>query len=435
MEKIGQLNVFEQQPGLAGLYTQICFCFSVEDESSHATIVDALTKGLERLTASFPWLAGQVVNEGSSEGNTGVFKIVPLNKIPQLVVKNLRSDPSTLIAPRNTLPGCPGTEIRPVLLLQANFITGGLLLTFVAQHNTMDMTGQGHLIRFFSKACHNEQFTEEEVAAGDRTNKDLVPLLDESYRQGPELARQAIQHIPPVGVNSVHETLLPPPKSSWAYFKFSKASLEAIKTIATKTLSSGFISTDDALSAFIWQSIIRARLPRLEASSISTFARAVDVRRFFGISKLYTGLLQNMTYKTHTLQHLIAAPLGTIASQLRSLVDPQTSTLKYDTRALATCLERSPDRSILSFTATINLSTDIMLSSWAKVEAYDLDFNLGLGVPECVRRPRFLPFESLLYLMPRSREGGIALAVCLREEDMERLRGDGEFGKYGVYVG
>ncbi len=105
-------------------YTQICFCSSVADTSSHSAIINALTSGLERLSASFPWLVGKVVNEGSGKGNSGVFKIKPLEKIPRLVVKDLRPDPSistmdvlrqakfpismldeNIIAHRKTLPG------------------------------------------------------------------------------------------------------------------------------------------------------------------------------------------------------------------------------------------------------------------------------------------------------------------------------------------
>jgi len=88
-----------------------------------------------------------------------------LEKIPRLVVKDLRHDPSiptmdalrranfpfgmlddTIIAPCKTIPGSfdeTASDSAPVFLLQANFITGGFLLTFVGQHSTMDMTGQG----------------------------------------------------------------------------------------------------------------------------------------------------------------------------------------------------------------------------------------------------------------------------------------------------
>ena len=455
------LDIFGQQP-LLKIYTQICFCFSVADASSHSAIINTLTNGLERLSASFPWVAGKVVNEGSSEGNSGIFKIKPLEKIPRLVVKDLRHDPSiptmdalrranfpfsmldeTIIAPRKTLPGSSDestSDSAPVFLLQANFITGGLLLTFVGQHNTMDMTGQGQIIHLFSKACRNEQFTSEELSSGNLARRNLIPLLDDSYKPGSELARQIVQPTPsyPISTGTNGYPELPPaPKCTWTYFTFHPTSLTALKSLATKTITlpSGYISTDDALSAFIWQSVIRARLPRLNPITESTFARAVNVRHYLGIPQTYPGLIQNMTYHTYTLQKLVEEPLGGIASQLRSALDPKTSNLGYDTRALATFLNRTPDKNIISFIATLDLSADITLSSWAKLNCYELDFSLGLGEPEAVRRPRFEPVESLIYLMPRTLDGEIAVAICLRDEDMERLRADEEFAKYGKYIG
>ena len=143
------LEVLGQTPFLYKLYTQICCVFPVPDPSAHAAIVDTLAKGLERLAGSFPWLAGQVINEGASEGNTGVYRIIPGDKIP-LVIKDLRHDRSVptldalrranypfsmldeeLIAPCMTL-NLPGSSIglakdsAPVFCVQANFITGGL---------------------------------------------------------------------------------------------------------------------------------------------------------------------------------------------------------------------------------------------------------------------------------------------------------------------
>jgi hypothetical protein len=75
-----------------------------------------------------------------------------------------------------------------------------------------------------------------------------------------------------------------------------------------------------------------------------------------------------------------------------------------------------------------------MLSSWAKVDCCELDFNLGLGRPEAVRRPQFQPVESLIYLMPRTLGGEVAVAICLRDEDMERPGADEEFAKYGRHI-
>jgi trichothecene 3-O-acetyltransferase len=457
MDLNDQLDPLGQSPALR-IYTQISLCFSILDPSSHPAITSTLTNGLERLSASFPWLAGQLVNKGSGEGNTGVFGIQPFEKMPTLVVKDHRNNPlilsmddlrranfpfsmldESIFASRKTIPGSPDELLTlPIFLVQANFITGGLVLTFDGQHNTMDMTGQGHIINLFSKACRNEEFTSEELSSGNLTRRNLIPLLDDLYKPGPELAHQVMNLNPSPSVSKETDDRPAPPKCTWAYFTFPSASLTALKALATKSItlpSGGYISTDDALTAFIWQSITRARLPRINPAVKSTLARAVDVRRHLGIPQTYPGLMQNMTFHTYTSQKLLEEPLGGVASQLRSAVDPKSSSLKYNTRALATFLDRSPDKNAVYFVGALDLSTDIMLSSWAKVDCFELDFGLGLGNPEAVRRPRFDPVESLLYLMPKTPDGEIAVAVCLRDEDMERLKLDEQFARYGSYIG
>ena len=149
---------------------------------------------------------------------------------------------------------------------------------------------------------------------------------------------------------------------------------------------------------------------------------------------MYPAPVQNMTYNTYKLWKLVEEPLGGIASQLRSALDPETSKLAYQIRALATFLNRTPDKSVTSLTATLNSSSDLMLSSWAKFDCHKLDFGFGMGTPEAVRRPRFDPVESLVYFLPKRQGSEIGVAICLRNEDLERLRADVEIAKYGTYI-
>ncbi|KAF2725166.1 hypothetical protein K431DRAFT_281132 [Polychaeton citri CBS 116435] len=444
------LDILGQQP-LLRIYTQISLCYSVQDGLAHSRVVDTLTNGLERLSSSFPWVAGQVHGENISNGNTGIFKIKPLERVAGLIVKDYRNDHSVpsyeslkqsgfpmsmldenLIAPRNTLPKPEEFNMdSPVFLVQANFIEGGLILTFNGQHQAMDMTGQGQVISLLSKACNNVAFTASELETGNLARRNLVPHLDESYVPGAELLPQLVK--PP---KDGEPAPAPPPKSTWTSYLFSPSSLSALKAKATETLpaASSFISTDDALSAFIWQAIARARLPRIGSGATSTFARAVDARRYLSVPSTYTGLLQNMAYSTIKAEDLSKDPLGTVASKLRAAVDPKTSDVAYRTRALATHMYRSSDKTSINFTATIDTSTDIMLSSWAKLDCYDLDFGLGLGKPECVRRPQMVAYPGLLYLLPKARNGEIGLAICLSDGDLARLREDTEFAEYGKEV-
>ncbi|KAJ5909608.1 hypothetical protein N7504_004251 [Penicillium tannophilum] len=142
------LDVLGQQPDFYRLYTQICSIHSVPKPSTDDTIVRSLRGGLDR----------EVVNEGSSAGNTGVTPIVPSGTIP-LVVKYLRQDayaPTVNYLRKSNFP----MSMLDLFALQANFITGGLILTIAGQHTVMDMTGQDSVISWMSKACHGTPFTE-----------------------------------------------------------------------------------------------------------------------------------------------------------------------------------------------------------------------------------------------------------------------------------
>ena len=441
------LDILGQQPLLSKLYTQITLCFEKPDDVADEDVTKTLTRGLERLADSIPWVAGTVERNEGESGCGCDYAIVPWEKAPRLVVKDLRDDSSMpsmekLMTARFPMEALDESRLSPcktlsfaadmtpyVFTVQATFIKGGILLTFVAQHNTMDMVGQGEIIRLLSKACRGEELSTEEIANGNASRHDLVPYLDDSWQPGPELDCQTMK--PESGPRPT------PPKCTWAYLGFSSGSLASLKAGASKdvTASARYVSTDDTLSAFIWQCVTRVRLARLESTATSTFARAVDVRHYLGVSPTSTGVIQNMTYNTLSASDVVSQPLGTVASRLRESLDPETSQMEYRTRGLATVLRRSSDKMEMSFTAAVDPSTDISFSSWAKIDLYGLDFNLGLGKPEAVRRPGFDPVESLMYVMPRRPDGELVVGICLREEDMAGLRGDNEFMKYGTYIG
>jgi hypothetical protein len=440
------LDNFGQQ--ILPIYTQICFCFPVVDEQSYPRVIQTLETALEKLHAQFPWLAGRVVNEGATVSSTGVFKIKTIGQAPRLIVKDIRHDSSfpsmealrragfpinafdeDIVAPRKTRIG-GGHVVGPeVLLVQATIINGGLLLTFLGQHQAMDGIGQDHVIRLFSKACRNEVCTDEEREVGNLNTSNAIPLLDTSCDLPPNVSDyQIINDQSSNGQNTA-------PACSWTSFSFSKSSLQTLKSTAAQSSPTKSVSTDDALSAFIWKSVTSARLPHLSPTTPSTFARAVDLRQLLAISHMHPGFVQNMTYNTFTVQELADMPLGILAASLRSRIDPETSTLAHDTRALATLLARSEDKSGISFAASIKRTSDIFFSSWAKMRAYEYDFGPLMGRAEAVRRTRSHITEGLMYLMPKSPEGEIGLVACLSDEDMAVLRTDSEFLRFADYVG
>ncbi|KAF3922571.1 hypothetical protein ABW21_db0209346 [Orbilia brochopaga] len=439
------------------IYTQICLCYALPDSSStrYPQIIETLQGGLERLAASFPWAAGQVVCEGTGPGNSGVYKIKPLENAPVLIVKDLREDSDaptmeslrkasfpirmldeSVICPRSTFI-MPGSKPQEVVLIQLTLITGGLLFSFLGHHSVMDGVGQGQLMHLLNKACRNEPFTPEELSICNAPRRHVIPLLDDSYTPGEELKHQmfaAPATPPPLADSPLH----PPPPKIWANFIFSGQSLVELKAAASASLASGYVSTDDCITSLVWQCVTRARLPHLDPEDKVTLARAVDARKPLGMPATYPGVVNNMTYHTSTASLLTdpdSMSLGAIATNLRAEIDPKTSSLSYMTRALATYVDRAADKTTLNITATLDLAKDIMLSSWARLPCYSMDFGMGIGVPEAIRRPQFAPTESLMYLMPRRADGEVVLALCLREDAMERLTNDPEFVQYCECVG
>lgn len=439
------LDTLAQMPLLNKLYTQVTACFATSASITDEHIVRTLTQGLQRLGTAVPWVAGQVVRNSPEKACGCDFSIVPWEKAPRLVVKDLRHDPSaptmeqlrasrfpmgaldeSMLSPCKTLSHA--ADMAPyVFVVQATFITGGLLLTFVAQHNTVDLVGQAEIIRLLSKACQGEEFSQEEVANANIDRHDAVPYLPDSWEPGPELDDQ---------MNPPSQPPPASPKCTWTYFAFSHDNIAKLMAVASNTVTAPamFVSRDDTVSAFIWQSVTRARLQRIDPGAKSAFARAVDVRFAMKASPTYPGLLQNMTYNTIPAKDLATSlPLGVVASHLRTSLDPLN--LASRTQELATVIRRSPDKSNISFTARIDPSTDISFSSWGKAKLYDLDFGLGLGKPEAVRRPRFDPVESLFYIMPMAPDGEFVVAMCLRDEDLEALKADEKFMGYAAYIG
>lgn len=162
--------------------------------------------------------------------------------------------------------------------------------------------------------------------------------------------------------------------------------------------------------------------------------RAVDVRGVLGISSLYPGPIQSNVYTEFPMRRLIEEPLGSIAQQLRLALSDK-SHLEHHTRAIATFLSRTPDKSKFSFGASIDTTTDLIFSSWAKLESSCFDFNLGLGLPEAVRKPKCNEVEGLTFLLPKTSEGDFVVAICLRDEDIEELRSDVVFMENAEYIG
>lgn len=439
-------------------YIVICLIFDLDDDNvSRSDVENALRESLARLAKGFPFLTGQVVMEGRDETHTGRPKIISLDDEIKLHVKDLKEDaefpsmqemrqaqyPMSMLDPEILSPPIAVTwssegfdKIAPVFMLQANFIRGGLILTVTGNHMTMDMTGLGMTISLFSKACLAEPFTAEEIRQGNQPRGDAVPLLGDKYQPGPELDDAYVRPRAIEEKNNPTDSTTPPsppqypPK--WVYFNFKATALANLKKQASNQTITPYISTDDALGALCWQSVARARASRLGNGIRTRFARPISGRKYLGLQGYYLGHMVDMVYEDELDVHNQA--MGNIAGRLRNLL-LQDAKIVQHIRAFATMLDRLPDKSRLVNGALLDPQRDIVLSSYANIRCCELQFGELLGMPNAARRPSMPVWPSLLYLMPKSKNGDIAVAVCLSPDDIEALRRDEVFMEFADYVG
>ncbi|KAK7931415.1 trichothecene 3-O-acetyltransferase [Apiospora marii] len=395
------LDIFGQHPRHSQIYTPVCFGFPCDEQHiSEKSVLAHFQAGLERLTRGFPWITGQVVR-----GDDGIFRIRPYREAPSITVKDLRREFPPIIADllkpgggggipaslldESTLAPCGtfrqptgrGTTgpATPVFLLQANIVPGGLLLVVNGLHSCMDMAGQAQMIRLLAKACRGEPFTTEELSTGNMPRSDiLLPLLDifdEEILKGSKEPIASLAEDKDDQANSPAAAAAAadrpgeqrrPPQTPicWSTFIFSRPALQALKTAASATMPSAqeeegehipFISTDDALSALLWQSITRSRLPRLSPPSpppspaeptttttTTTLTRTVDARKYVpGLSPAYPGDAACKVSSTFDAASLANKPLGAIAAALRARLRPDE--VCDGIRAHATKLARARD--------------------------------------------------------------------------------------------
>ena len=443
-----ELEIFGQTEA-AAVTTPFIFVYPLPDPTALPTILASLEQGLQRLAEAFPWTAGKIVRDA----NSGLYQIQSQDSRPSVILTDHRGKsgvptfqqlesadfPIALLDEEffsaiRVLPGTPDEDRSRVLTVHINQLDGGLVVNLIANHQALDGTGQDQIAYLLDKACHDIPYTDEELRIGNMQRRNIVKLLPDEWQppaDTPYLPRSTSSTGAPAAVNDSKA----PPVAVWANFAFSGQAQVDLKKESSRQIASGYISTNDALNALIWQSIARARSARLPPETKCTLGRAIDPRRYCDIPTTYPGYISNFAYSTRTLASLSSAQLVELASELRAAIDPDRANLGQATRELATLMHRAENKSTVSVAANLDLDSGIMLSSWTHLRCYSFDFNLGLGKPVAFRRPRMVPVPSLMYLLPRRTDGEVVLCICLRSDDLDALKEDSSFNSYARFIG
>jgi hypothetical protein len=324
--------------------------------------------------------------------------------------------------------------IKPVCIMQANFVKGGLLLTICTFHCVMDANGNDQFIRQFASLCRGEQLSEEYIRWGNADPNTIVPPL--SPGQEP-LSMDGIRA--PSALGAAEPTWPPSPsEGTWRSFRFPRASISALKTEATKLCSPSsevkYISSNDAISTFIWLRIAAARSTHLPKDSTTMLIRAVNGRLRLDnpIHEGYMGHAVMCTFTRVSLQEALNETLSAMAIKVRRDLGQVND---HAVRSFFHLLQNEKDKTTINYGASMNGGTDTMLTSWVSQKLYDASFGDILGKPDFVRRPKLPDAPSLSYLMPMTREGDVDYIVSLSNQDFEALLADNKWQEFVEYLG
>ena len=435
-----------------------------------AAIMSNLVAALDLTLRSMPIVAGSVAlskrksdQQGSLSVQSPYFKAADILSSNDLRAKydyeQLRTAhfPSDGIAFEATAPRLFGkaADSTPVMIVQANFLNGGLLLFLAFHHCVLDEVGIFNVMKVWSSYCRGEVglnlvtpqwFDQSPLLQGAGTGRlenhpEYTLALEGATARA---AEDPSTYYP--GSENVH---------SVTYF-FSDEALGRLKVAATiGTPGDGdegnaWISTNDALSALLWCCITSARVAdstQATTDIFPLFAMAVNGRKLLRppMSPDYCGnavFIAKTLAKADDLLDQQPGRLAKAASLIRKAVNAVDDAYARDVIQMARMVD---DVGRLAPRRQPAIEYSLGCSSWARQPYYSLDWGSTVGgICERVRWRRFKT-DGLFIIFPRMpsaeglheesdvRPGGIEVQLGLRSDHHQRLMEDPIFTDFAQW--
>lgn len=458
----------------------ICYLmlFPFSTSSDNQAVYSGLKAGLSLTLSEIPSIGGYLTRD---EGAAGERLQITIDENPgvRLIYRNLTTPdsqtrfkysyhelkqdnfPCSAFDQEITMP-VPFSVTKPdpaVMAIQTNFIHGGLILSICVHHKACDALALSAVLKTWAKhtAVANMANGNGFQAAIDR----LIPrsmsrapmcnglvgaqlkdfpeyrVLDDRNAMSPARSELVAAAAAPATSPSRLKSPLGPLKL--CIFSISASRLADLKSAASpSTLSDGWISTNDALCAFIWRHITRARghvASILQPNSSSpqgplNFALAVEARRRM-VPALPAEYLGNAAFHCPVTSDLTtvaspSTPLSSVAMLIRKAVSGFNSAKMRGILGLTDSMHKASDLLICVYDEPMR---GLVVSSWADIGLYELEWGPELGKVESVRVPN-LTLDGgtpLCGVFPRMPDGGLEILICLEEPAIQALRGDEEF--------
>ncbi|KAI8298130.1 Acyltransferase easC [Colletotrichum sp. SAR11_240] len=444
-------------------WVRYLFPFQLPQDYDPEAITDIFRRSLQATKDRFPTLACEAVPDpDAKQANALKLQKITDHEIEPVIINDLRhsetftasfeelkakhfpvSSFSAEVFTRCPIWPAPGQRV-PITIVQANFIRGGLILNWNLFHLVGDGQAFYNWIRVWAEETRRAQSLEilDPVRYPDRIYTDRQIAYD-SPQTLPKGKAGRLEDHPEYTIVTDPATQLAKIATTDGHvgqiFYLSKDSLEQLKRDAQpKTSDGSFVSTNDALSALIWRSIMAAQfdVAQLDGSENSVYNIAIDGR---GRSQppihpeamgSFLGFIQvELPIKKILEADNIAALSLLIRKAIIAMDKDFSGSFINDVVQL---VNNQSDLGALIPTSFLDVpGQNCAQTSWEKFKMYDLDWGHALGGKiAAIRSPSCGILNGMQIMYPQHPDGGREMLVGIYEDCLEKLCNDPIWNRY-----
>lgn len=435
------------------MYIPITCAYRIDDVVDKEAVISDLCSGLKRLLADYRFLAGSLfetiagtsfVKRGVSHAKYTVHVEDHTDKdfpsYAQLAERHFpASELDTRMLPPNFQPSPSGAaeEGNPAMLMQFNFIRGGLVIGAVFHHLLIDAKGLDAVMAHW--AAHTRSlrtgsppppFKPSDLSVS-RLNTATPDSFDENQQPVPSL-----KYAP----NAPPTSNIPPSAMAQHIWHIPASKLAELKASAgPQAPGDAWVSTNDCITALMWRAIVRSRLALHNVADPLADTRPVALENSLDVRASVPGGVP-------------AAYPGNVVMFSKAVM-PLSSLVRPDTfRAVAVCVRETveayrawplverairwiasvPRGADVAMDVDVVMGLDALVTSWRVLRAYEAwDFGFG---PLASLRWATPVFDGYGFLYPTrpsaGADEGVEIYLGLERECMERLLMDEELSNW-----
>ncbi|KAK1988360.1 transferase [Colletotrichum cereale] len=449
-----KLSTIDPTPNCA--YNHYALFFRLED-SDKSRAVDILKAGLERTLSQARYLCGTIEKdvEGSycfvkrkdSTVQFVVHQLDPLGNHPSLddIERSHFSGQSLQDVNLWGVPGLTWGEDSPeanpdrspvVAAYQLNLLQGGLLFSIHNHHYSCDLMGWSNFTRQLAENCYaitNSTSFPPWNPANIDVSRFTKSLPADSLVEGPPIAPKHPGH----------------PEQQVVLFHLPKSKAEELKKLATlEDPASPWISTYDAMCAYVWRMLSKTRAPlyKPDPSAALWWGEAVNMRPRLHNPPVPERMMRNAVAGAFsdmapvsplTAKEIISdAPLSKLAGYIRALTE---SCNEEHLQRLIDFIAPIRDKRTISLRVDSHPPMSMFVTDHRAADVSSFDF--GFAKPITYRHLWgnlvtagvvliYAPIKSLI-----NKDEGVTFAITMEKDLVPKLMESSEWTDYFEYRG